>query len=57
MADKPVRENEQTTKPTPADQQGKDQPGMLGDGTQEQSLNRPADKNAKVRPQQGSGSR
>lgn len=57
MADKPVRENEQTTKPTPADQQGKDQPGMLGDGTQEQSLNRPADKNAKVTPQRGGGSR
>ncbi|WP_448188750.1 hypothetical protein [Azospirillum sp. sgz301742] len=43
-----MAENEQTTKPTPADLQGKDQPGMLGDGTEEQNLNRPGDKGARI---------
>lgn len=43
-----MAENEQTIKPTPADQQGKDQPGMLGDGTQEQNLDRPGDKGARI---------
>lgn len=43
-----MAENEQTIKPTPADQQGKDQPRMLGDGTQEQNLNRPGDKGASI---------